>query len=94
MCISCRIGLQYDPAKAVSNLRKHGVSFADAEGVFYDPLALNRPDPDADSEDRFVAVGLGITGDILVVVYVIRGEDIRLISARRATRQEIKEYES
>ena len=50
-------------------------------------------DPDADAEERFVAVGLGITGDVLVVVYTIRGEDIRLISARRATRQEIREYE-
>lgn len=88
------MGLQYDPAKAVSNLKKHGVSFADAEGVFYDPLALNRPDPDSDAEDRFVSVGLGITGDILVVVYTIRGGDIRLISARCATRQEIKEYEN
>jgi uncharacterized DUF497 family protein len=88
------MGLQYDPAKAASNLKKHGVSFADAEGVFYDSLALNRPDPDADAEDRFVALGLGITGGVLVVVYTIRGEDIRLISARHTTRQEIKEYES
>lgn len=88
------MGLQYDPAKAASNFRKHGVSFADAEGVFYDRLALHRPDRDAHVEERFVAVGLGITGDVLVVVYTIRGEDIRLISARRATRQEVKEYES
>ena len=88
------MGLQYDPAKAAGNFKKHGVSFADAEGVFYDPLALHRPDPDADAEERFVAVGVGITGDFLVVVYTVRGEDIRLISARHATRQEIKEYES
>lgn len=88
------MGLQYDPAKAASNFKKHGVSFADTEGVFYDPLALHRPDPDADAEERFVTVGLGITGDVLVVVYTIRGEGIRLISARRATRQEIREYES
>ena len=85
-----------------SEVRPHDNSFKGtalrlrlrAEGVFYDPLALNRPDPDADAEDRFVAVGRGITGAVLVVVYTIRGEDIRLISARRATRQEIKEYES
>ena len=88
------MGLQYDPAKAASNFKKHGVSFADAEGVFYDPLTLHRPDPDADAEERSVALGLGATGDVLVVVYTIRGEDIRLISARRATRQEIREYES
>jgi uncharacterized DUF497 family protein len=88
------MGLQYDPAKAASNFKKHGVSFAHAEGVFYDSLDLHRPDPDAHAEERFVAVGRGITGDVLVVVYTIRGEDIRLISARRATRREIKEYES
>jgi len=88
------MGLQYDSAKAASNFKKHGVSFADAEGVFYDPLALHCPDPDAHAEERFVAVGLGITDDVLVVVYTLRGEDIRLISARRATRQEIKSYEN
>ena len=88
------MGLKYDPAKAASNFKKHGVSFADAEEVFYDPLTLHRPDPDADAEERSVAVGLGATGDVLVVVYTTRGEDIRLISARRATRQEIREYES
>ncbi|MGH9361939.1 MAG: BrnT family toxin [Thermoanaerobaculia bacterium] len=47
---------QYDPAKAASNFRKHGVSFTDAEGVFYDPLALHGPDSDAEGEERFVAV--------------------------------------
>jgi uncharacterized protein len=62
--------------------------------VFYVPLALHRPDPDTEAEERFVAVGLGTTGDVLVVIYAMRGEDIRLISARRATRQEIKSYES
>lgn len=88
------MGYQFDPIKAASNLKKHGVSLADAEGVFHDPLALHRPDPDAEGEERTVAVGLGTTGEILVVVYIIRGEDIRAISARRATRKEIKEYES
>ena len=88
------MGLQYDPAKAAGNFKKHGVSFADAEGVFFEPLALHRPDPDADFEERFVAVGLGAAGDILVVIYTLRGEEIRLISARQATRQEVKEYEN
>lgn len=88
------MAFQYDPAKAAANLKKHGVSFADAEGAFYDPLALHCPDPDATAEERFVAVGMGTTGDVLVVVYTLRGEDIRLISARPATRLEIKHYES
>lgn len=85
---------QFDPAKAAGNLKKHGVSFADAEGVFYDPLAIHQLDPDSDDEERFVAIGVGSAGTILVVVYTLRGEEIRLISARRATRYEVKSYES
>lgn len=85
---------QFDPAKAAGNLRKHGVSFADAEAVFMDPLALHRIDPDAEGEERYVAIGAGSAGHLLVVVYTLRGEAIRLISARRATPVEIRAYES
>jgi uncharacterized DUF497 family protein len=85
---------QFDPAKAAGNLRKHGVSFADAEGVFMDPLSLHRLDPDTESEERFVAIGEGTAGQLLVVVYTLRGDVIRLISARRATPAEIRSYES
>lgn len=85
---------QFDPAKAAGNWRKHGVSFADAEAVFMDPLALHRIDPDAEGEERFVAIGAGSAGHLLVVVYTLRGEAIRLISARRATPVEIRAYES
>jgi uncharacterized protein len=85
---------QFDPKKAASNLRRHGVSFADAEGVFLDPLAMHQPDPDAEGEERFIAVGLGSAGNVLVVVFTLRGEEIRLISARRAARREVKDYES
>lgn len=84
---------QHDPSKSASTLKKHGVSFADAEVVFYDPLALHRLDPDSQDEERFVAVGMGGAGIILVVVYTLRGEEIRLISARRATRHEVISYE-
>jgi uncharacterized DUF497 family protein len=85
---------QFDPAKANRNLKKHKVSFADAEGVFYDPLAIHSVDPDSEDEERFIAVGLGSASQILVVVYTFRGEEIRLISVRRATSREVKEYES
>lgn len=85
---------QYDPAKAAGNLRKHGISFADAEGVFMDALSLHRIDPDAEGEERFVAIGEGTAGELLVVVYTLRGDAIRLISARRATPAEIRSYES
>ena len=60
---------EFDPAKAAGNLRKHGVSFADAEGVFADPLALHRADPDAEGEERSVAVGEDWLGQVMVVVY-------------------------
>jgi len=85
---------QFDPKKAATNLKKHNVSFTDAEGVFLDPLAIHREDPDTEDEERFIAVGMGIAGGILVVVYTLRDDEIRLISARRATRKEVKDYES
>ena len=84
---------QYDPSKAASNLKKHGVSFADAEGVLYDPLAIHQLDSASEDEERFVAVGMGSAGQILVVVYTLRGDEVRLISARRATRHEVNDYE-
>ena len=85
---------QFDPRKAASNLKKHRISFADAEGMFFDPLAIHQADPGAEDEERFVAVGMGSAGQILVVVYTLRGDDIRLISARRATHREVKNYET
>jgi uncharacterized protein len=85
---------QFDPAKAKNNLRKHGVSFADAEAVFYDPLAIHMEDPFSEGEVRYIGVGMGNTGRILVVVYTYRGDEIRLISVRRATSREVADYES
>ena len=85
---------QFDPKKAATNLKKHSVSFADAEGVFLDPLAIHREGPDTENEERFIALGMGSAGGILVVVYTLRDDEIRLISARRATRKEVKDYES
>lgn len=84
---------KHDPAKAASNLRKHGVSFADAEGVLEDPLAVTVEDPDAISEQRFVSVGLGSAGELLVLVWTEREGECRPISARRPTRKERKFYE-
>ena len=85
---------QYDPDKAAANLKKHGVSFADAEGVFEDSLAITVEDADAHGERRFAAIGLGSAGELLVVVYSERGGEYRLISARRPTRKERNQYES
>ena len=85
---------KHDPAKAAANLRKHGDAFADAEGVLEDPLAVTVVDPDAEGEQRFVTVGLGGAGELLVVVWTERDGECRPISARRPTRKERKEYES
>ena len=86
--------LTFDPAKAASDLKKHGVSFADAEGVLSDPLAITIEDPDAAGERRYIAIELGGAGELLVVVYTERNDDYRLISARPATKKERKQYES
>ena len=87
------MGFQYDPNKAASNLRKHGVAFNEAESIFSDPLALHREDDSAMGEARFIAIGMSFAFKVLVVVYTFRDRDIRLISARQATKSEVKAYE-
>ena len=84
---------QYDPAKAAANLNKHGVSFADAEGVLEDSLALTVQDPDSEGETRFITIGMGNAGELLVAVYTERNDEYRIISARRPTRKERRSYE-
>ena len=84
---------EWDPNKAASNLRKHGVRFAEAMTVFEDDVTLTMPDSEPD-EERFVAIGLSSLGRVLVVVYTTRTERIRIISARNATRKERAEYEA
>jgi uncharacterized DUF497 family protein len=86
------VPFQWDPRKAVSNLDKHGVDFADAVAVFEDPRALTMPDPHPD-EERFVTLALDSLGRVLVVSWTHRDDDIRLISARKATRRERLQYE-
>jgi hypothetical protein len=83
---------QWNSDKATANLRKHGIDFADAVSVFSDDLALTIPDERFD-EERFVTIGLDGLGRVLVVVYTLRGEAIRIISARKASRQERQQYE-
>jgi hypothetical protein len=85
---------EWDGAKAASNLAKHRVSFAEASTVFGDPNSITIADPlHSTSEDRFVILGLSYTGKLLVVVHTERGENIRIISARRANRKERRTYE-
>jgi hypothetical protein len=83
---------QWDPEKAAANLRKHGVDFADAETALRDEMALTMPDDDPEGQ-RFVALATDALGRLLVVVYEWRGDDVRLISARKANRSERRQYE-
>ena len=83
---------EWDPNKAKSNYKKHGVWFADAVGVFEDENAITIQD-DHEGEDRFVTIGMDFLSRILVVVYTFRDIVIRIISARKATARERKMYE-
>jgi uncharacterized protein len=88
------VRFEWDSAKAGKNLRKHQVSFEEASSVFYDPLALTGDDPDhSKGEERLITFGLSTAGRLLVVAHAERGEAIRIISARLATRHERQIYE-
>ena len=84
---------QWDPKKAEINYNKHGVDFADAVGVLEDEWSLTIKEQIAEGEQRFMTIGVDFLGYVIVVVYTYRGEDIRLISARPATRAERNVYE-
>src|SRR5438034_7359942 len=85
---------EWDEKKARQNRKKHGVSFEEASTVFGDPLSRTIPDPlHSEEEDRFVILGESLRRRPLVVVFTERAENIRIISARPATRRERKDYE-
>jgi uncharacterized DUF497 family protein len=86
------VDVEFDPAKARANLRKHRVSFADAEQALRDLNGVTIEDPDSEGEQRFVTLGADTLGRILVVVYALRGDRIRLISARKASKGEARQY--
>lgn len=85
---------EWDPKKSTANLRKHRVSFKEATTVFGDPLSVTIEDPDRPGgEQRSLTLGLSNRARLLVVVHAKRGDRIRIISARRATRHERRTYE-
>jgi uncharacterized protein len=85
----------WDLDKADVNPKNHkGVTFEEAKLVLFDPFALTREDNDAHSEQRFVTLGMGGKGRILVVVYTYRKETIRLISAWKANESQRRRYEN
>lgn len=86
---------EWDAAKAKSNLKKHGVSFEEARSVFYDDLAIQFEDQSAGEEERFLLLGMSNLSRMLVVVHCergSRGEVLRIISARKATKTESQYY--
>lgn len=88
------LNFAWDPKKAVDNLKKHGVSFEEACTVFGDTLSLTISDPlTSINEERFVTTGETKRGKLVVVVHADKGDNVRVISARRATRYERKAYE-
>jgi len=86
------VNYQWDGEKAQSNYCKHGIEFADAVSIFADDYVITIEDDDPD-EERFVSIGMDALGRILVVVFTWRGESMRIISARRATHDERRQYE-
>jgi len=83
----------WDARKAAANLRKHGVNFADAGTVLHDEQAITIPDGGPEEEERFVTLGMDALGRVLVVVYTWREDSPRLISVRKATARERRQFE-
>jgi uncharacterized DUF497 family protein len=85
---------EWDPSKATENLETHGVSFDEASTAFRDSLSLTIYDPlHSEEEDRFVLIGNSHKNRLLVIVHTERGGFLRLVSARKATKKERKQYE-
>jgi uncharacterized protein len=85
---------EWDPTKSAANVKKHRISFEEAASVFLDADALTFLDPDhSDEEEREITIGRSARRRMLFVAHAVRDGRIRIISARRATRQERRQYE-
>lgn len=87
------MSITWDPNKAEINFKKHGIRFSDAEIVLYDSFGMTVEEHIVTNEQRYVTIGTDAVGRIIAVVYSYRSDTIRLISARKATRKERKQYE-
>ena len=83
----------FDPKKDAANIRKHGVSLSEGDGVLNDPLALTVEDDSAEGEHRFVTIGMNLLGSLMVVVHTPRQDGARIISVRKADPRERRNYE-
>ncbi len=89
-----RMKIEFDPGKAAANPLKHeGVTFDEAKAVLLDPYALTQENGHADNEHRFITLGMGAKGRILIVVWTLREESVRLISAWKANQPQRRRYE-
>lgn len=85
---------EWDEEKAKANFNKHRVGFDEATTVFIDPFSITISDPEhSANEQRYIDIGISDKGHVLVVVYTERGQNVRIISCRRATLSERKLYE-
>jgi len=84
--------IEFDPTKERLNRKKHGVGFEEAGTCLLDPMARVQEDRDTKDEQRFVLLGMSGAVRLLVVVYTLRGDTVRLISARKPTKREEKSY--
>ncbi len=87
-----QMNIEYDLAKAESNFRKHGVSFNEAATAILDENALVMEDVDSKDENRWILVGLSSEAQLLTVIYTVRDEFVRIISARKSTKKEARYY--
>ena len=87
------MAFEFDPKKDAANLKKHGVSLSDGDGVLNDPLAITVEDDSVEGEQRFVTIGMNVFGSLMVVVYTPRGDKVRIISVRKADPKERRAYE-
>ncbi len=84
---------EFDPKKDAANLKKHGVSLSEGDGVLNDPLALTVEDESTEGERRFVTIGMNVFRSLMVVVHAPSGEGVRIISVRKADPKERRNYE-
>ncbi len=85
--------VEFDPGKDEANVRKHGVSMTEGDGVLLDALALTVEDVTAEGEQRWQTIGSSSFGELMIVVWTHRGRNIRVISVRRPDPQERRAYE-
>jgi len=94
MGAAMQYNFEWDEFKAQLNIKKHGISFDEAKTVFNDENSITIDDPyHSSEEERYINIGRSENGNILIVIYTERGDNLRIISARKATTAEKKEYE-